>query len=183
MTTTQQLGISVLSAPLAAIDRRSLSQAWYSALHLARDAAPASDRPAQRRPAVSGAGIVPVPPRDGSSRPSNVSTLRPAAGSCAPVRADGSLERRAARSPLARHIERAIAGRPPYAWRAAIGVGTDGTRVLLLLRGSRERLVLVAVCAPASRAAVVRALEQARFALAARGIVLNARVTGAPQCS
>ena len=33
---TQQLEVSILAAPLAAIDRRALSQAWYSALHLAR---------------------------------------------------------------------------------------------------------------------------------------------------
>src|SRR6202034_3463065 len=32
---TQQLEVSILAAPLAAIDRRALSQAWYSALHLA----------------------------------------------------------------------------------------------------------------------------------------------------
>ncbi len=29
---TQQLEVSILAAPLAAIDRRVLSQAWYAAL-------------------------------------------------------------------------------------------------------------------------------------------------------
>ncbi len=35
---TQQLHVSILAAPLAAIDPRALSQAWYSALRLAHGA-------------------------------------------------------------------------------------------------------------------------------------------------
>ncbi|HEY1429269.1 MAG TPA: hypothetical protein VGF18_06830, partial [Candidatus Tumulicola sp.] len=34
---TEQLRVSIVAAPLAAIDPRALSQAWYSALHLARE--------------------------------------------------------------------------------------------------------------------------------------------------
>src|ERR1700678_3424391 len=34
---TDRLRVSVVAAPLAAIDPRALSQAWYSALHLARE--------------------------------------------------------------------------------------------------------------------------------------------------
>ena len=48
---TQQLEVSILAAPLAAIDRRVLSQAWYSALRLARDDAEAARR--TRAPAAA----------------------------------------------------------------------------------------------------------------------------------
>jgi hypothetical protein len=44
--------------------------------------------------------------------------------------------------------------------------------VHVALHGSGASLRLVAVCAPSVRAAVARALEQARYALAARGIAI-----------
>jgi hypothetical protein len=183
MTTTQQLEISVLSAPLAAIDRRSLSQAWYSALHLARNAAApsrlvSSTAVAHRRaaPAPAAARRMERAVADASA---NVKVSH-----ATPVRAGGAVERRAARLPLARRIERALFERTSPPARATFAIGEGSSRVVLVLHANGTRVRLIALCSPALRRTVARALDQARFALAARGIALNGDVfEGAATCS
>jgi hypothetical protein len=183
---TQQLGASILCAPLAAIDRRALSQAWYSALRLAREphapATPAPVRPQQpesaARPDLK-AAVTPwrrgvVPERAGSasvgSRPSG------------PV-AESAADRRALRSRLARDIQRALLDPRSALKRATFTIGREGARVHVVLQTRGDRVCLVAFCPPAQRASVARALAQARFALASRGIVVNLETRGTEQCS
>lgn len=91
-------------------------------------------------------------------------------------------ERRSARLALARKIERAFL-HP----RAAMRKGTfdvEGphgrVRVLLHSRGSQMRLV--AICSPKAKAQVAAALAQARYALAARGIDLDAQLQSETPC-
>jgi hypothetical protein len=184
MTTTQQIGISVLCAPLAAIDRRSLSQAWYSALHLARDGSPPRCTTARRGPENPTPASAPASAGSSSHRAaaSAPAILKPSRR--APVRAGATLERRAPRMPLARRIERALFERAPSAARTTFAVGKGGGRVVVVLHFTGERIRLVALCSPTLRRTVASALDQARFALADRGIALDTGVLeGAATCS
>ncbi|HTA37800.1 MAG TPA: hypothetical protein VK760_01930 [Candidatus Acidoferrales bacterium] len=183
MTTTQQLDISVLSAPLAAIDRRSLSQAWYSALHLARDGS--SPKPAAPRSATvqgsapRGVALAARPPRTGELVPVNAKTAHATL-----ARGGGAVERRTPRSPLAGRIERALFERPSAHARSAFAIGEGTGRVVVVLHATGTRVRLIALCSPSLRRTVSRALDQARFALAARGIAMDGGVLeGAPACS
>jgi hypothetical protein len=182
MTTTQQLDISVLSAPLAAIDRRSLSQAWYSALHLARDGS-VPTRQASRIPIARGRR---APAAAAGRRSSGVDASFLANTKTPQTWAPrtGAVERRSARLPLARRIERALFERTSAHGRTTFAIGEGSGRVVVVLHASGERVRLVALCSPALRRTVARALDQARFALAARGIVLDGGLLeGASTCS
>lgn len=168
---TQELNVCVLAAPLAAIDRRALSQAWYSALHCASEK--------ERSPAgQSGNGII----RREVNRPATVRVLREVAQREAP-RAIASrqrngkahercnscdADRRARQSSLGRRIARRFLASPAGSQRATFTAG--GKRVHVLVQASAGRVRLVAVCPPVLRETVARALAQARFALASRGV-------------
>ena len=170
---TQQLGFSVLSAPLAAIDRRSLSQAWYSALHLARDAAPP-------RALTEHARVLQVPGRN--KEPGSVPHARPAHDDPSleanPRRVESKRvglameapERRLRRSALSRKIECAFLHPAKRCERATFTLEGTNARVHVALQGSGANLRLVAICPPSLRHRVARALEEARYALALRGV-------------
>lgn len=170
---TQQLGFSILSAPLAAIDRRALSQAWYSALHLAREhAAPAqttiawpsgtTTAPCNKRP--GGHGML-SPQRE--ERPRHAPPARRERGT--------AVERRATRSPLARKIERVFLDPVRRPVRATFTLG-NASRVHVALQSTAGGVRLIALCAPELRTRVARALDEARYALASRGIALDASI-------
>ena len=170
---TQQLEVSILTAPVAAIDRRSLSQAWYSALHLTGRAAPqlpASAAKAIAPPKAQPAREKGAPP---VGRPSGLSTASAAA--VAPKRQKPAAvvdwDRRAPRTLLTRLIERALLQRrSDTAKRTSFVVGNGAGRVHVMVQSRGGRLRLVAMCLPSMRATVARALDQARYALASRGI-------------
>jgi hypothetical protein len=174
---TQQLGFSVLSAPLAQLDRRALSQAWYSALHLAS---------ASARPQAPDKHLAVATPKNGSGKPGEApSRSRKTSVATTPTRASlpprsGLLEgdRRTTRSSLARKIERAFLHPSRPTRRATFTLGASA-RVHVALQDSAQGLRIVAVCAPAYRATVARALEEARYALATRGISVGVSVSGA----
>lgn len=172
---TEQLRFSLLSAPLAAIDRRALSQAWYSALDLAnpkqRGATGAPPmRSGDARVATPASPLAPVP---------TAPTTRPTSMPCAHAKRTSVAlppfgdERRAQRTPLARRIERVFCQPRLAVKRATFSLGAGAGRVVVTLQQRGARLHLVAVCPPNARPAVARALGQARFALAARGIALD----------
>lgn len=174
---TQQLGFSVLTAPVAAIDRRALSQAWYSALHLAHEAKaqlPAA-HPALQLPAA--VAETAVPPRNAAKR-TNVegATARSLREHRPDGRASEAADRRTSRSPLARKIEHCFLRPGTRAQRATFSIEGASMRVHVSMQRTNRGLRLVAVCPPRVRAAVSRALEEARFALAPRGVSLDARV-------
>ncbi|HTV91114.1 MAG TPA: hypothetical protein VMG98_00190 [Verrucomicrobiae bacterium] len=175
---TQQIGYSILTAPLAAIDRRALSQAWYSALHLAREGSGAAT-PSPQQQLSKRRGAEPVR----RTRDTAVTTCSSAPAATA-ARAGGTsrplaeaYERRAGRCALARQIERAFLDPVRKTRRATFTFeGThDGlrARVHVALRYGESGMHLVAVCLPSLRAGVARALDQARYTLAARGIKLT----------
>jgi len=168
----QTIGVAVVAAQLAATDRRALSQAWYSALHLA-DHAPRTT-PARGALAAS-ARIGGSSPLAGSAPPAGISHVppggRPAVRAAIPRTASAEAhERRFARTELARSIERGLARRTPRSGAVSFAIRTRGARVHLVVRVDGGRSRVVAVCPAVLRERVERALAHARFALAARGV-------------
>jgi hypothetical protein len=172
----QTTGISLLATDLAYTDRRALSQAWYSALHVAGRDAPGARARATARGTVRASlaraaqfGDAPAPgtgDRRDARRPRNLAAptaSRTGGGEC-------PLERRRAKSELARTIERGIARRAARAETASFVVRAANGRVHLVVRTGGGGTRVVAVCAPPLRERVERALAQARFALAGRGL-------------
>jgi hypothetical protein len=170
---TEQLGYSILSAPLAAIDRRALSQAWYSALHAARE--PHAASLPSRAPLESGNDARPRASVDAPAARERSAAAQPGRPRAArPARAANlSEERRAQRSVLARRIEATFLDPARRAARATFTVDGTHARVHVALQSTPAGLRLIAICPPALRPHVVRALEQARYSLAARGISLR----------
>lgn len=171
---TQQLKISVLSAPLAAIDRRALSQAWYSALHVNRSRIEPATGTTQNVPGIPPRAAA-VPARRPATQHSmqNVPTVfRPAQTFVKPD-ATVQAERRTTRSALARKIEECFLNPRTRARRATFTIDGTQSRVAVSLQTSGSRVTLVAVCAPTARKAVAKALQEARFALARYGIDLS----------
>ena len=183
MTINEQLQFSVLSAPVASLDRRTLSQAWYSALYGARERA-GTDLRAKRS---SGA-----PPRTFETARANaravcVQPSRPSQARLPLATGDrtglpAGSERRAARSILARKIERVFLQPKNRPHKASFSLEGDCGRVHVILQSHGAQAKLVAVCSPAARAHVAQALAQARYALALRGIDLQPDVREAPAC-
>ncbi|MGC2129816.1 MAG: hypothetical protein WA629_06940 [Candidatus Aquilonibacter sp.] len=176
---TQQLSFSILTAPLAAIDRRSLSQAWYSALHLAH---------ATNSPTSCGRTSVDPPRIEGRPRRSGAtsSAVRPGERAAPVIRtghetsriAQGP-ERRAERSPLARRIERTFLDPIRANSRATFTIDGTQARVHVALQTTASGVRLIAVCPAAIRIGVARALDEARYALALCGIALRIDVSEA----
>ncbi len=161
--------VAVVATSLARTDRRALSQAWYSALHLAEHAPPRTDRPhAEGTPPSHGTEVRPASLRGSDAAPSGAGGARAlprSSGAVLPV-----LDRRAPATPLAKRIERAIAHAPAQTPAASVAIKAGGGRVQVLVRSDGEATRIVALCAPALRERVEQALAHARFALAAQGV-------------
>ncbi len=163
-------GVAVVATHLAQTDRRALSQAWYSALHLA-------ERPATATPALLARAAPPAAPH-GSAGPADAARRsaddvarepRAAARTTTARFAGGDADRRIPKTELARRIERGLTRRPLRA-PTSFAVRGAGGRVALIVRSDGARTRVVAVCAPPLRERVERALAHARFALAGRGL-------------
>ncbi len=185
---THQLEVSVLAAPLAAMDRRVLSQAWYSALRLAGDArtAPHSEtvpsgnvrvrartegRTSWQQPGFAHAPL--------QQHRQAVRGRRAAHAAEAPHVRDA----RMVRAPLARAIAGAFADPRAKVKRATFSLGPAGARVHVVLQTKGERATLVALCVPELSDVVAQALGQARRALAALGVAVELRAKGVRKCS
>jgi hypothetical protein len=171
MTITEHLRFSVLTAPIASMDRRTLSQAWYSALY--------GERSSPNAPTtIQGTTAKSVAPRSiavtraaGGESPHHGVVPVPRNSVKAQVVPGAETERRAPRSPLARKIERAFLHPKAPARKATFAL--DGGRVQVMLRAQGSRIKLLAICAPKAKAQVAHALAQARYSLALRGIDLD----------
>ncbi len=150
-----------LNERAALVDRRSLSEAWYNALHFAERAGSAQSPATAHGRAVAGArgkrasgnsnaGAAPVPPgRPIASRPGPRAHLLP------PVAA------MRVRAPAVPRTQ------PPAIERAGLrGAGATiafgKTRVAVFVRRAREGVRVVALCSPREEAAVRRALAHAQ---------------------
>ncbi len=182
MTITEQLHFSVLTAPVAALDRRALSQAWYSALYgdgrAAHSGAKTRSISAQTLLKSNTQSAAVQRPGEPAQRP-----VSRAGSAAARLREDGEpFDRRAPRSALARKIERAFLRPHNAARKTSFTLDGEHGRVHIVLQTNGSRLQLVAICAPNSRRSVAQALAQARYALALRGIDLETVTREAPQC-
>jgi len=181
---TQQLHVSILAAPLAAIDPSALSQAWYSALRFAHGASAIQQTAgrcvtaARPRASVSTDAL-----RESGRQPATVALRGARSMRCEVRAAEADHEkRRLARAPLARRIERTFAASTPPQ-RATFSLEHGTARVHVILQTSGERCALVALCRPELEAIVSRALAQAGQALATRGIAIEMRARGVARCS
>ena len=183
---TQQLQVSILTAPVGAIDPRALSQAWYSALRLARDGKPercfASPRSDEFNHIVGPARLASSQAHV-KARAAFVSTGRSRRGSAPIPSGDAAPERMGMRSSLARRIERAFAESRLPQRRATFSLGHGTARVHVILQTNGDRSALVALCRPDLEPLVSRALAAACQALAARGIAGRLHVRTVGRCS
>lgn len=170
--TTATRSVAVVATRLPNIDRRALSQAWYSALHLA--AAPARAPRIKALPAA-----IPARPTARALAPRTVPVtgLAPAERGARTgtsgrqcVAPPALTERRGPTTELARRIERALVRHAPHATGpTTLAIKAGEGRVALLVRSDGATTRIVALCAPHLRERVDRALAHARFALAAGG--------------
>jgi hypothetical protein len=160
-------GVAVIATQLAQTDRRALSEAWYSALHLSRETAPVRVRVAH------GAAALPAHSSAVHSNAQPQTQRAPSAASSPRVHRDGRVsvpaasERRRPVTETARRIERTVqrlAAMPSVP--AAHTIDIDGGRVRLLVHHDGRTARLVALCSAPLREQVERALAGARFALA-----------------
>jgi hypothetical protein len=180
---TDRLRVSVVAAPMAAIDPRALSQAWYSALHLARERTTQTpqSRVTSRQPQRPGATLAKT---EVASREAHSAMLRcvERTGSAIRCVTNEPLMHRT-RATLTRRIEFALAKQSAPPARAAFVVVDGSKRALVVLQTRGATTHVVAICAPAHRQAITLALSQVRAALAARGIAFRSRIEANAACS
>lgn len=166
----QTPGVAILATQLAATDRRSLSQAWYDALHVVtHDTRSAAEIAPHRDARTRTARNAVVSSRAERGRAGEMVTR--AARAPGERQARGvAPDRRAPKSELARRIERVLARSRTQTIPSSFAIHAADGRVQILVRGDGERTRIVALCAPTLRERVDRALAQARFALAGRGV-------------
>jgi hypothetical protein len=180
---TQQLEVSILAAPLAAIDRRALPQAWYSALHLARPQVLAQTLPVRHLCALRCAAKPACPARGeigGTARSQTQSRQQIGSRSSriAVSHAFGEPPNRVV-GPLSKQVESKFSHPTVRLRRATFSLGRGNARVHVMLQSNGNRITLVALCRPEMRVVVAQALAQARVALAARGIPVERRTNEA----
>lgn len=172
--------ITVIRARLPYIDRRALSQAWFSALRLASDGRAPARAPQRVWPSVPSPGSPTAPARAASSRAQPAASAR--GRDAAPRRsagvppADAAARRRVLEGAGAASGSRARAAAGPC---AAFTVTLGTARVRLVVRGEGDRLHVVAVCSARHAETVSRALALAALSLRPRGpITTSVRASG-----
>jgi len=171
-------GVAVVTTTLAQTDRRALSQAWYSALHLAETTKPRAGKTGAALPAPGTSTAGRSEARGAAQRldpgaRAGGDALRVVRRFAAPREPGIPPERRLPVGALGRRIAKIIA-RPPAAPTRSQTVSVRGARIHVMVRTHGNATRIVALCPPPLEARVARALAQARFALAARGVRVEA---------
>jgi hypothetical protein len=172
--------IAVIETRLPYTDRRALSEAWFSALHLAHDARAAAPAKPGATPSYAtvareamqlARGSAARARRDPARSVAHAARRAAHAGLDVPARRASD----AARTPAAtRAFERARSYAP---FRTSITLdGANGTRVHLIVRRVGPTLHVVALCPPAVETLVRKALASADLHFRARGERLEAGV-------
>jgi hypothetical protein len=168
----------VIATQVARTDRRALSEAWYSALHLAHG--PVAARGAHVRHVPLASAPAPRAQRDagaatGASTPNVHGPARIRSRQPGEVHGIASVERRRPACETSRRVERAVTTLATrWNGHAAQTIDVAGGRVRLLVRADRGATRIIAVCSAPLREPVERALAHARFALAATGVPIGA---------
>lgn len=171
---TRQLEVSILAAPLGAIDPRALSQAWYAALRFTARGTQTTVGDPIRRSASGGAPH--RPDQASAARPARAAAdrgpleLRKRSPGAPYVEWHATAPRRMESGTLAVRIGRAFTDPRSCAKGITFSMGRGDARVHVLLQTRGEKAHLIALCRPEIRDAVERALSQARVALAVRGM-------------
>ncbi len=179
--------LTVFRTQLPYVDRRSLSEAWFSALHLAGDAPSAGGRPA---PAVvpgalpsadaGRAAAAPAPHRAPSESAAATAASRRYAAALRPGVPDSEpapglrVPTESARAPVAGRVRRYVER------NTSLTLGVEGSRVQLLLRREGPVLHVVALCRADVADAVRLALARAGGRLRVTGDSLRASVRVRP---
>ncbi len=169
----QNSPLAVIGAPVANADRRSLSEAWYSALHLqtTQEGGPAKGRHARKPSGRQFGAALRTEALDGRGRITAASFKRTVQ---ARIQQVPECERTASRATLARKIERLVLGPQRRKHSATLTLDGDRGRVHIVIRVLSSGVRIIAVCAPKAREVVREALLQARYALARNGVALDA---------
>jgi hypothetical protein len=186
---THELEVSILAAPLAAIDRRTLSQAWYCALGLSSGAS--GSFPTRHYARGASGPQVRACAHDLLDRARCAAVKRSlthvarvgAEKGIGEAQTQDAARRRTQRGALAQRIERAFCSSSAHPKRATFSIGRGSARVHVILQTSGARTTLLALCRPEMRTIVARALAQARYALAARGLCIDPPPKGTSRCS
>lgn len=174
---TQQLEMNALEAPLAAIDRRSLSQAWYSALRLARPqecVVTPLGRAANESFSLA-ANFSKSERKALAAQPAESRPARTRSSNAPPNAAQQGVARVADSRviPLSQRIEHRFAQSPAPVKRATFSMGRGAARVFVVVQTNGNVTTLIALCRPEMRAIVSRALAAARFTLTTHGFVID----------
>lgn len=168
--------IAVIRARLPYVDRRALSEAWFSALHLAH-AEKSAPRRERKAAASQGSGGVPS-----ERRAANRGALDPAHRSLSfaarhpraiPLEASSARSRRLGGAVVAAFPMRRVRYAPV---RASFHIGVGGGRVQIVLRRDGAVLHVVAVCSRRHVELVRRALACADLHLRLRGETIRSSV-------
>jgi hypothetical protein len=180
--------IAVVRAQLPYVDRRALSQAWFSALGLAEPQTRFTARPgAAPQPARGTSQFRPAPP---GARATAASVAAPAthpatAVARAPRASDGAAQldlarlRKTSAAVIAPGTVEARALRYPPV-HASFRLEVDGGRVRVILRRENGVLHVIALCSRKHVALVRRALARAGAHLRERGDALRGEVRALP---
>jgi len=171
---TEQLQVSIITAQIAALDRRALSQAWYSALGFTAQRPRSCPQSSRAREVAERCTLQPyaMPRRE---HPCVWPTASRQAGRIASraIADDETIEpgrRPAPHAALARRIERALLTTQPLPKRSTFSLGRGSARIHIIVQTKGSVTTLLALCSPELRPIVARALARARFVLAAGGI-------------
>jgi hypothetical protein len=175
--TTASTGVAVIATDIAQTDRRALSEAWYSALHLADNTPSPAPRATRAGAPPTPASLTQSPPLSSRAESSDSLNHHHPDNRPGPERSRGTatIDRRQPATESSRRIERAVvtlSARRPVP--AAHTVDVDGGRVRLLVHTDGRRTRIVAVCSSPLRDVVERALASARFTLAGAGLAVGA---------
>jgi hypothetical protein len=164
----QTNAVTILATQLATTDRRALSQAWYSALHLAegeRSGVSTGTPPRTACVETSSARREIIAGEERGAPRERVALARHSTRHHR-LTAAPAFERRAPKTELSRRIERVLARRRPFDGTASFAISVAEGRVHVLVRSDGGRTRVVAICAPTLRERVERALGHTRYALA-----------------
>lgn len=162
--------IAVIETRLPYLDRRALSQAWFDALHLAREREPRVSLPVRREndiPACS-----PARKTDPICEPADMTPVQSRIPLRGAARGDAEaapeLRRPGAAKMRLRTVERRVRqSEPPRV--ANLTLAINGARVQLSVRRESGRTRVIAVCAAQHVEQVRRALAGLDLALRVRG--------------
>ena len=174
-----RMKIAIIQTRLPYIDRRALSQAWFSALHLAQDGKDQRCVRPHRDGAVAARALAVTRVRARPDPKRAAQTSLPARAVIRDRRVSGVLGGTLCRTGESKKISTGAAhdrarSYPPF--RMSLTFGVDGSRVQLLLRRDGPTLYVVALCRPEIAETVRRALACADAHLRLRGESMQAAV-------